>query len=85
MQILIKEFINGLPARCSSIEEAALQQDWPKLAACAHKLKGSAGMYGFPDLAACAANMEQAAKRSDCDAARNEYLELQRLLVRIGC
>jgi PAS domain S-box-containing protein len=85
MQILIKEFINGLPARCSSIEEAALQEDWPKLAACAHKLKGSAGMYGFPDLAACAANMEQAAKRSDCDAARNEYLELQRLLVRIGC
>jgi hypothetical protein len=84
IQLLIQEFICGLPARFSSIEVATSQEDWSTLAASAHKLKGSAGMYGFPDLASCAANMEQAAKRSDRTGARNHCLELKRLLARIA-
>jgi len=85
MRLLIKEFINGLATRCSLIEDAMAREDWSMLAACAHKLKGSAGMYGFPDLASCAANMEQAAKRSDSDDARNHCLEFKRLLARVSC
>lgn len=84
MRLLIKEFINGLPDRCSSINEAASREDWQTLTAHAHKLKGSAGMYGFPELASCAASIEQAAKRSDSARTSMEWLELQRIVARIA-
>ncbi len=85
LQLLINEFIGGLSARYSSIEDAASQADWSTLAACAHRLKGSAGMYGFPELAACAASIEQAAKSRSGNHARTQCQELKRLIARVTC
>jgi PAS domain S-box-containing protein len=62
MQTLLSEFINGLPGRHSELEIAWRSNDGQRVAALAHKLKGSAGMYGYPLLASEARKLEQAAK-----------------------
>jgi PAS domain S-box-containing protein len=65
MRILLGEFINGLPGRYSELALAWRSDDVQRVAALAHKLKGSAGMYGYPLLASEARKLEQAAKAGD--------------------
>lgn len=62
MQILLREFIDGLPGRHAELVITAQSSDLQKIAALAHKLKGSAGMYGYPILASEARKLEQFAK-----------------------
>jgi PAS domain S-box-containing protein len=65
MLALISDFVKGIPERLERIREINQLSDWAALAAAAHKLKGSAGMYGFPELASRASNLEKAAKNAD--------------------
>lgn len=83
MHQLINDFIRGLPERVAALGGACQSKNWSDLAALAHKLKGSAGMYGFPDLAAQASSLEQAAKKNDSQAAQHHYKQLALLLPRI--
>jgi CheY-like chemotaxis protein len=72
MRVLLTEFINGLPGRYSELAAAWRNDDRQKVAALSHKLKGSAGMYGYPLLASEARKLEQAAKAgqsADIDSA----------------
>jgi PAS domain S-box-containing protein len=62
MRELINEFVASLPSRLAEINSSSKDGDWQKLAALAHKLKGSSGMYGFQELAGAASALEKAAK-----------------------
>jgi PAS domain S-box-containing protein len=83
MRSLIHAFIRGLPERLSAIGAATNCCDWSTLAAAAHKLKGSAGMYGFPELASHASGLEKAAKSTDKPNADLFYKKLICLAERI--
>lgn len=65
MQELVKEFISSLSDRLSELSHYLNNQSWDDLAAKSHKLKGSAGMYGFSEIAGAAAELEKAAKTND--------------------
>jgi PAS domain S-box-containing protein len=79
MLSLIRDFIAGLPDRLLTLAEAAQTNDWPAVAAHAHKLKGSAGMYGFAEIAACAGKIELAAKSSQVDRVWHYHQEVSAL------
>jgi PAS domain S-box-containing protein len=70
MAELISEFVQGLPAKVQELLTTAATKDFIKMAALAHKLKGSSGMYGFPKLSAVAKTLEKASKDK-----QNELLE----------
>jgi HPt (histidine-containing phosphotransfer) domain-containing protein len=70
MAALISEFVQGLPAKVRELCITAGSKDFSKIAALAHKLKGSSGMYGFPKLSAVAKTLEKASKEQ-----QNELLE----------
>jgi len=52
------EFSQGLPAKRAELEELLAQGAWAEVRRAAHKLRGSAGVYGFDALAAAAARLE---------------------------
>jgi CheY-like chemotaxis protein/HPt (histidine-containing phosphotransfer) domain-containing protein len=83
MVSLLVDFIDGLPQRFSDISAAYGAQDSAKLAALAHKLKGSAGMYGLPELALLAGDLEKTAKRSDFEQAEALVQRINETLPRI--
>jgi HPt (histidine-containing phosphotransfer) domain-containing protein len=80
---LLLDFIEGLPTRIADIKGAAETTDSPKVAALAHKLKGSAGMYGFPELSVLAGKLEALAKE-DSNAEFLKYIgQIETILGRI--
>jgi PAS domain S-box-containing protein len=83
MRELILEFVRGLPDRIEAIRQKALSGDTAALAALAHKLKGSAGMYGYAPLAAAAGGLEQAAKRNDAASIEQLCSELAQVLEKV--
>jgi len=83
MRELILEFVRGLPDRVVAIRQKALSGDTADLAALAHKLKGSAGMYGYAPLAAAAGGLEQAAKRNDTASIDRLCSELDQVLEKV--
>jgi PAS domain S-box-containing protein len=62
---LINDFVSSLDERLNEIANFASLCDWQNLAARAHKLKGSAGMYGFQELSSAASALERAAKDNE--------------------
>jgi CheY-like chemotaxis protein/HPt (histidine-containing phosphotransfer) domain-containing protein len=83
MVSLLVDFIDGLPQRFSDISAAYGAKDSTKLAALAHKLKGSAGMYGLPELALLAGDLEKVAKLADYPRAQELVQNINTLLPRI--
>ena len=59
------------------LEDALNVSDHERLRACAHKLKGSAGMLGLPRLSACAKVLEYAAKAQDAAVAVQAFALLR--------
>jgi PAS domain S-box-containing protein len=80
---LLVDFIDGLQQRFSDISSAYSAKDFAKLSTLAHKLKGSAGMYGLPELASMAGNLEKTAKAFDCERAQALVQSIGDLLPRI--
>lgn len=80
---LLTDFIEGLPARVADITSAANNQDNDKLSSLAHKLKGSAGMYGFPELSLTAGRLEGAAKQGNREQTDLLLAEIHSLVPRI--
>lgn len=83
MVSLLIDFIDGLPQRFSDISAAYGGKDLAQLAALAHKLKGSAGMYGLPELALLAGELEKTSKRSDFEQAESLVQKIKEILPRI--
>ncbi len=71
MQELVADFVRRLPERGAEIERAAANDERDLLVMLAHKLRGSAGGYGFPAITDAAGALEQAARaaRPAADAA----------------
>jgi PAS domain S-box-containing protein len=80
---LLIEFIEGLPNRLRDLQSAADHADTTQIALLAHKLKGSAGMYGFPELSIVAGKFEAAAKKDDRAEYSNYVQQLFSILERI--
>jgi PAS domain S-box-containing protein len=59
---ITETFVGGLPARADALEERLAAGDRVALATLAHRLKGTAGAFGFPALGTAAAVVEAAAK-----------------------
>ena len=59
---LVEMFVNEMPDRVSSIEQAIRQADIENLARLSHQLKGAAGGYGFTSITEAAAVVEKLAK-----------------------
>jgi hypothetical protein len=67
---LVEMFLEELPERVSSLEEALTDHDLDTVAMLAHRLKGAAGGYGFPAIT-------QAAQ--DCEASAKDHEDLEAL------
>ena len=57
---LVEIFVESLPQRIQTLQQAFDQGDWETLRRTAHQLKGAAGSYGFDPLSPAAARLEQA-------------------------
>ena len=62
---LAREFAAALPALAAEIARHATSGKLELVRKLAHRLKGSAGGYGFPDIARTAADVEVAAGATD--------------------
>jgi CheY-like chemotaxis protein len=82
MNELLVEFIDTLTPRLHELRSAWQGTDWAKLEALAHKLRGSAGLYGYPHLSALGETLEQQAKKGD-EAAADTLLEVAREVERV--
>ena len=65
MNQLLVDFIDSLPVRVEDLRTAGEGEDWATIEARAHKLRGSAGLYGFPELGSLAERIEALAKKRD--------------------
>lgn len=54
------QFAASLPAKAAALEEHLARGSWEEARRAAHKLRGSAGTYGFVALGAAAAEVEEA-------------------------
>lgn len=55
---LLPQFIEKLPRLFSEIKDAFDSQNWKKLGALCHQLKGAGGSYGFPDISQACKSIE---------------------------
>jgi len=58
LRALVEIFLGGLPVRIESMERCLAEENFEQLLVEAHRLKGTAGGYGFPTLTEAAANLE---------------------------
>ena len=62
MNQLLLDFIDALGPRVNDLLSACDAQDWPTIETRAHKLRGSAGLYGYAELCGLAERLELVAK-----------------------
>ena len=55
---LVELFVSELPQKIAECQAALGSQDWERLRMMAHRLKGSAGSYGFPSISRAALELE---------------------------
>jgi HPt (histidine-containing phosphotransfer) domain-containing protein len=67
------QFASSLPAKAAALQDHLARGAWEEARRAAHKLRGSAGTYGFAVLGAAAGEVEEAliaaASQPDTDAA----------------
>jgi PAS domain S-box-containing protein len=73
MNQLLVDFIDTLPPRVTDLAEACEHLDWKGIEAVAHKIRGSAGLYGYPELSALGEKLEMQARTEAGDV--GEVLE----------
>ena len=66
---VVEEFIAGLPEELHAIQQSFIACELPEVASLAHRLKGAAGMAGFPDLMTVAKRLEDLAEQGNDDGA----------------
>jgi HPt (histidine-containing phosphotransfer) domain-containing protein len=84
MSEIIGMFVAEMPEKIEAIRAACEKDDVAALSVLAHRLKGSAGGYGFPTLTDAAAELELAVKYgADLAAVREQVESLVGLCARI--
>jgi HPt (histidine-containing phosphotransfer) domain-containing protein len=63
MAELVALFLGEMPARARAVRDSFTARDWTVLTTAAHRLRGSAGGYGFPAIGEAAASLEDALRR----------------------
>lgn len=84
---LVIEFVGKLRDKLCELEVSASSQDSTKLAALAHRLRGSAGLYGYPELCELCGKLEKLAKSSTDQSPDSILQEISVVIQRIiaGC
>jgi two-component system, NarL family, sensor histidine kinase BarA len=62
LQDLLRQYVNGLREQMRQMRAALVAEDRGTLALLAHRMRGTAAMYGFPDLAERAGLLEDAVR-----------------------
>jgi signal transduction histidine kinase/DNA-binding response OmpR family regulator len=83
LEPLISAFLSAAPQITDQISQGLDEQDWPAVAAAAHRLRGSSGSLGALDLAAACAVLETAALAGSPAAARDGLASLVTALDRV--
>jgi CheY-like chemotaxis protein len=65
---LLQQFLQGLILTEQQLEQACQTKDWPELQRLSHKLKGTAGSFGFPQLSKAADTLQRAIQHHHTDA-----------------
>jgi CheY-like chemotaxis protein len=73
---LAEEYKGRLPQKATELEFALNEQDWKSLKGLAHKLKGSAGSYGFPEVSELAGSVEFALDEENIPHAKTQLSSL---------
>jgi CheY-like chemotaxis protein len=73
---LVISFVEGLCVRVGELSEAITVGDHSMIYNIAHKIAGSAGLYGYPKMSDLAANLQKAAKRQDLITCEALYPEM---------
>ena len=63
MNQLLLDFIDSVGPRVNDLVKVCADRDWAAIEARAHKLRGSAGLYGYAELSGVAERIETAAKQ----------------------
>jgi HPt (histidine-containing phosphotransfer) domain-containing protein len=80
---LIPEFLDNRRGDVESIRGAVASDDYETVRVLGHSMKGSGGGFGFDDITEIGAALEQAAKRKDEMAIRDELEKLANYLARV--
>jgi signal transduction histidine kinase/DNA-binding response OmpR family regulator len=85
IRAIVQEFVDNLPSRLSSLDEAFEANDYTQLASLAHAIKGSGGTAGFHCLTAPAARLEQLAKTATpAEKLQQSLVELRNTAARLA-
>ncbi|MEZ4743181.1 MAG: Hpt domain-containing protein [Bdellovibrionota bacterium] len=76
-------FINNLQGRIQLMKEAVDKNDWEQLLVLSHKLKGTAGNYGYPQLSKLSGLIEEQTVEKKLNVIMKSLCELEDLGRRI--
>ena len=79
MSRLLPYYIKAREEDARKLHAALENSDFAILTRLAHKIRGSAGTYGFEKTAACAAHLEQAAQARNLEYCADRVVELETL------
>lgn len=68
MKALMIKFINSLDKQITLLADALKRSDWDEFKMIIHKLKGTAGSFGFPNISRQSEKLEELIKNTDFDA-----------------
>lgn len=73
---LIASFFQGLTIRMEELSRAIPLNDFSTIAQLAHKIAGSAGLYGYPGLSDVASDLQKSAKKHDIESCKKHYSQM---------
>jgi HPt (histidine-containing phosphotransfer) domain-containing protein len=77
---LIQFFVDALPERIQSLEEAVGMEDFDSIQRLAHQLKGAAPSFGFPQIGSAAQILEHTLKDSVVSSVDSIRAEIDALI-----
>jgi HPt (histidine-containing phosphotransfer) domain-containing protein len=77
LEEIVPAFLEGRKKDTELIKKFVLDKNFEELRSIGHKLKGTAGSYGFMGLSKIGAQIEEAAKASNIDALNKLSLEYE--------
>jgi HPt (histidine-containing phosphotransfer) domain-containing protein len=77
LEEIVPAFLEGRKKDTEVIKKFVLDKNFEELRSVGHKLKGTAGSYGFMGLSKIGAQIEEAAKASNIDALKKLSLEYE--------
>lgn len=80
---LLIDFVDKLQEKLSELQGAAQTTDAPKLTALAHRLRGSAGLYGYPELCNLCGELEKLSKTDPSASTESLLKQISSVVARI--